>query len=69
MKCSTLICLLVIGQGWARPESLSANVTDQDNVQGRILYTGSQLWKTYDVTKDQIKVLAELRDENGMFKN
>nr|XP_015837881.1 PREDICTED: carboxypeptidase B [Tribolium castaneum] len=63
MRCSTLICLLVVGQVWARPEAPVANVTEGE-VQGRVLYTGSQLWKTRDVTKEQIKVLAELRDEN-----
>jgi hypothetical protein len=70
MKSLTLVCLLVVvGRGRARPESTTtaaANATEEEvEPLGRILYTGSQLWKTRGVTGDKVKVLAALRDENG----
>ena len=70
MKCLTFVCLLLaVGRGRARPEAPSSNATDaaedQGEVQGRVLYNGSQLWKTFDITKEKISVLAELRDEKG----
>ncbi|KAJ3625123.1 hypothetical protein MTP99_018686 [Tenebrio molitor] len=72
MKSLTLVCLLVVvGRGRARPESTTtaaaANATEEEvEPLGRILYTGSQLWKTRGVTGDKVKVLAALRDENDI---
>lgn len=35
--------------------------------EGRILYRGSQLWKTVLDSEEKIEVLAQLRDDEGML--
>lgn len=35
--------------------------------EGRILYRGSQLWKTVLDSEEKIEVLAKLRDDEGML--
>ncbi|RZC37365.1 carboxypeptidase B-like [Asbolus verrucosus] len=65
--CLTIVCLLVIGRTVARAPPLDpAEGTAEDEAQGRILYTGSQLWKTVIDKKAQIQVLAQLRDEHDI---
>lgn len=52
---------------------LNNNATDDEQLlqpEGRILYSGSQLWKTVVDSEDKVKILARLRDEDGkaLFK-
>lgn len=76
MKILTFIGLSVLGLVHARPETISVisgNNSDptiklvetESELFGRVLYKGSQLWKTIIDEKSKLYILTKLRDDDG----
>lgn len=51
----------------SKTSDLPNEVEREEEFQGRVFYNGSQVWKAMVENQDKIRVLVELRDEQGRF--